>query len=267
MEGLIISQAEAGSDLFPAASNANGRSFNAGSESHRILVIEQDSEMREPLQTKLAQAGFTVITLKRGEDAAAVIDRDHPHLVMLDWDLPGVVAMDLLRYVRRETTSRTPRLIALSAYSGEQQVVAGLELGLDDYVAKPFSAREVVARVRAVLRPLASNRDTAECLEFHGIRMDAGEGRVTVRDRTVSLRTMEFRLLEFLMRHPERAFQRDHLLRSVWGRDSRAEMRAVDVTVQRIRRALVPHKCDSFLQTIRAVGYRLSASSIARQVP
>jgi two-component system phosphate regulon response regulator PhoB len=264
MEGLTINQAEAGSDQYPEAPIATSLSFNDGRESHRILIIEQDSEMREPLQTKLAQAGFTVITLKLGEDAASVIDRDHPHLVMLDWDLPGVVAMDLLRHVRREATSSKPRLIALSAYSGEQQVVAGLELGLDDYVAKPFSAREVVARVRAVLRPRASSRDHTEYLEFHCIRMDAGEGRLTIRDRTVSLRAMEFRLLEFLMRHPERAFQREQLLRSVWGRDCRAEMRAVDVTVQRIRKALLPHKCDAYLQTIRAVGYRLSASGVAR---
>jgi two-component system phosphate regulon response regulator PhoB len=264
MEGLAVNQAEAGSDQSPAVTNATSLSLGDGREGHRILIIEQDSEMREPLQTKLAQAGFTVITLKLGEDAAAVIDRDNPHLVMLDWDLPGVVAMDLLRHVRREALSRKPRLIALSAYSGEQQVVAGLELGLDDYVAKPFSAREVVARVRAVLRPLTGSRDHAEYLEFQCIRMDAGEGRVTIRDRTVSLRTMEFRLLEFLMRHPERAFQREHLLRSVWGRDCRAELRAVDVTVQRIRRALVPHKCDTYLQTIRAVGYRLSASGAPR---
>ncbi len=236
--------------------------MSPGTQSLRILIIEQDSQMREPLQSKLAQAGFTVTTLKHGEDAAAAVDRERPHLVMLDWDLPGVVAMDVLRQVRRDKASRTPRLIALSTICGEQQVVAGLELGLDDYVAKPFSAREVVSRVRAVLRPFTTIRDEALYLEFHRLQMDAGERRVTVRDRVVSLRAMEFRLLEFLMRHPERAFHREHLLQQVWGNDSRAEIRAVDVTVQRIRRALLPHDCDAYLQTIRAVGYRLSAVSV-----
>jgi two-component system phosphate regulon response regulator PhoB len=265
MEGSIISQAEAKSDQIPSVPQDYRPSpYCNGKESLRILIIEQDSEMREPLQAKLAQAGFSVITLKLGEDAATVIDRDQPHLVMLDWDLPGVVALDLLRHIRRDKGSKAPRLIALSMLSGEQQVVAGLELGLDDYVAKPFSAREVVSRVRALLRPFTTDRDDDGYLEFHCLRMDASEGRVTVRDRTVSLRAMEFRLLEFLMRHPERAFQRERLLQLVWGHDSRAEMRAVDVTVQRIRRALLPHACDAYLQTIRAVGYRLSANCVTR---
>lgn len=233
---------------------------SAGGERHRILIIEQDSEAAQDLSGKLSEAGFAVSTLNQGEYALAAIERNYPKLVILDWDLPGIVTMDLLHHIRCQTSATAPRLIALSTFSGEQQVVAALDLGLDDYVVKPFSVREVIARVRAVLRSFRMSEDPSEYVEFRQLRMDAGEGRVIVRDRTVSLRTMEFRLLEFLMRHPERAFQRDYLLQRVWGYDCRADLRAVDVTIQRVRRALAAHACAHYLQTVRGVGYRISAS-------
>jgi two-component system phosphate regulon response regulator PhoB len=263
MEGMTIDGAQATQEQ--SGSVAQDRlGFADTAELHRILIVDRDSKTTEPLHLKLAQAGFSVTTLNSGEDAATEIDRSHPHLVVLDWDLPGFITMDLLRHVRRATGSRTPRLMALSNFSAEQQVVNGLELGLDDYVVKPFSVREVVARVRAVLRSFTTAKDDSDYLEFHRLRMDVSEGRVTVLDRTVSLRSMEFRLLEFMMRHAERAFQREHLLQRVWGHDCRAEVRAVDVTIQRIRHALAPHGCEGYVQTIRGVGYRMSATNDSR---
>jgi len=232
----------------------------ADARTHRILIIEPDSEPQRSLRSRLAAAGFRVAVHHRGDDAHTAIDCHRPHLVMLDWDLPGVITVQLMRHARRSFGARSTRVIALSSFSSEQHVVSGFELGVDDYVVKPFSIGEVVARVRALLRPLRSAEERGDYLEFGPLRMDAGERRVTAQDRTIGLRGMEFRLLEFLMRHPERAFAREHLLDRVWGHDCPAGPRVVDVTIQRIRRALARHEFDRYLQTVRGVGYRLSAS-------
>src|SRR5665213_473288 len=223
----------------------------------RVLIVEHDTESVNALQLKLSQAGFKVSTLNRGEDARVAVDRDSPDLVMIDWDLPAVIAMDLVRHIRRDTFAGGPRLIALSSYASEQHVCSGFELGVDDYVIKPFSVPEVVARVRAVLRPVRHRAEESKYLEFRELQMDASEARITIVDKTIPLRNMEFQLLQFLMRRPERAYSRESLLHHVWGSDCRAGMRAVDVTIQRIRRALAPHGCGEYLQTIRGVGYRL----------
>jgi len=231
---------------------------------HRVLIVDPDSASFQALHGKLSQAGFSVTLHQRSEDALAAIEREQPHLVMLDWDLPGVIAVQVVRHVRGCSSHRETRVIALSTLGDEQHVVSGFEFGIDDYVVKPFSTAEVVARVRAMLRSLHSAAHEMDFLEFGMIRMDASEGRVTVQDRSIGLRSMEFRLLEFLMRHPERACRREQLLERVWGHDCTADPRAVDVTVQRIRRALAPHDCDGYLQTIRGVGYRLSITNSAR---
>jgi two-component system phosphate regulon response regulator PhoB len=224
----------------------------------RVLIVENDMDSMAGLQLKLSQAGFKVSTLNRAEDARGAVDRDNPHLIMIDWDLPAMIAMDLVRHVRRDSSRKGPRLIALSSFAGEQHIVSGFELGVDDYVIKPFSVPEVVARVRAVLRPQRSMPSESSYLEFRELQMDADGGRVTIVDKTVRLRHMEFQLLLFLMRRPERAYARETLLHQVWGRNCNVGLRAVDVTIQRIRRALAPHGCGEYLQTIRGVGYRLS---------
>ena len=232
--------------------------------SQRILILERDSQSLQQLSNRLAQADFAVTILDRSEDAFAAIDHHNPHLVMLDWDPLDVISVQFVRHLQQLASNLAPRLIALSAFAGEQHILSGFELGIDDYVVKPFSVAELVARVRAVLRSARADDADPNHLEFCQLRMDAGEGRVTVRDGTVNLRGMEFRLLEFLMRHPERAFGREALLRRVWGHNCRADQRAVDVTVQRMRRALTPHRCDGYVQTVRGVGYRLSASPLSR---
>lgn len=225
---------------------------------HRILIVEQDRESAGTLNSALLQAGFEVHLLNKGEDPQTAIDAHRPHLVMLDWDMPAVIAMDLVQHIRRTSVWKGTRLIALSNFAGEQHVVSGFELGVDDYVVKPFSVSEVVARARAVLRPLRQVKEQAKYLEFGDMQIHLSEVRLTIRDKTIPLRNMEFQLLQFLMQRPERACSREMLLYQVWGRDSRSGLRAVDVTVQRIRRALMPHGCGDHVQTIRGLGYRLS---------
>jgi two-component system phosphate regulon response regulator PhoB len=227
----------------------------------RVLIVESDDIALKPLQNSLSQAGFKVGTLNRAEDARSVIERDNPHLVMVNWDLPAVIAMDLVRFIRRDSSTKGPRLIAMSSFAGEQHVCSGLELGVDDYVVKPFSVPELVARVRAVLRSTERRHQETPLVEFRELQMDTSCGRLTVAEKLVALRNMEYRLLQYLMRAPERAFSREVLLQRVWGSNCRTGPRAVDVTVQRIRRALAASGCDAYLQTIRGMGYRLSADT------
>jgi two-component system, OmpR family, phosphate regulon response regulator PhoB len=229
----------------------------------RVLIIENETDSHPELRFALARAGFKVDTLSH-KQALGVTNGEYPHLVMLDWDLPGTLAMDLLRHIRARYSSHGVCLIALSSFAGEQQIVSGFELGLDDYIIKPFSMSEVVARVRAMLRTTLRRQGDTNYLAFHQLQIDSSQGRVTIMDKTVALRRMEFLLLEFLTRRPERAYSRETLLSLIWGNDCRAGLRTVDVTVQRVRRALAPHGCGDYLQTIRGVGYRLSAGNDAQ---
>jgi two-component system phosphate regulon response regulator PhoB len=226
----------------------------------RVMIIENGAQPERSLQPKLAQAGFKVSTVNHLENPCDAVDRERPHLVMVDWDLPDMIIMNLVRHVRNHALSAGPRLIALSSSASEQHIVSGFELGVDDYVVKPYSVVEVVARVRAVLRPSLRHKAENGYLQFHQLRMDTAQRRLTIREQTVGLRHMEFVLLEFLMGRPERAYSREVLLRQVWGADSPAGLRAVDMTIQRVRRALGLHGCGEYLQTVRGVGYRLSAA-------
>jgi two-component system, OmpR family, phosphate regulon response regulator PhoB len=232
----------------------------SGRQALSILIVERDTLAMRPLQGKLAQAGFKVTMVDRSEDALAAIDNDLPSLVMLDWDLPAVITTQLVNHVRRRSLDRYARLMVLSTFGGEQHVVSGFELGADDYVVKPFSVPEVVARVRAILRPMRGAADSTDCIEFHELRIDSTENHFTVGGHTVTLRGMEYRLLQFLMSHPERVFVRETLLDCVWGRDCAAGARTVNVTVQRLRKALARHGCGGYLQSVRGTGYRLSAA-------
>ncbi len=254
MEGLTTHETAAVTDTLEVIEHTGAGAPNQ----RRVLIVERDSESVANLKLKLSQAGFKVTISLQGEDARLAVDRDEPHLIMMDWDLPAMIAMDLVRHIRGRAAARGPRLIALSSFGSEQHVVSGFDLGVDDYVIKPFSVPEVVARVRAVLRPMRTAAEDSSYFEFRELRVDSNDSRVTVLDRTVALRKMEFQLLLFLVRRAERAFSRETLLQQVWGSQSQAGVRAVDVTIQRIRRALAPHDCDRYLQTIRGMGYRLS---------
>jgi two-component system phosphate regulon response regulator PhoB len=176
----------------------------------------------------------------------------------MDWNMPGLAALELIQGVRRARSPQAMRLIILSALSGEQDVVTGLSLGADDYIAKPFSLREVVARVSAVLRsyPFESQHPA---LNFDELVLDAATNRVTARGMRVNLRGVEYRLLEFLMSHAGRTFNRTQLLAQVWGDDCDVDERTVDVNVQRLRKILSEPGYEAYIQTVRGFGYRFAS--------
>jgi two-component system phosphate regulon response regulator PhoB len=225
----------------------------------RVLIIDRDVTTTRALHNQLVQADF-VVSFDSGVGALAAVERDNPHLVVLDWNIPGVRSPTLLREIQRAGRDRR-RIVAVSEPCDEQLVLAGFELGVDDFVLKPYSVPEVVARIRAILRPQHSVSTPEEVLKFHDLQVDFDKGALQIRGEPISLRPLEFRLLYFLMQHAERVFSRRELLIRIWGNGTHTDYRAVDVTVQRARKALTPLGCADYLQTVRGIGYRLSAPS------
>jgi two-component system phosphate regulon response regulator PhoB len=224
----------------------------------QILIVDRDVAAVEPLRQKLGDAGFAVRVITDGSAAMAAVVERPPHLVIVDWNMPGLTALEVIRSVGRARVLRAVRLIILSALSDEQDVVTGLNLGADDYIAKPFSVREAVARVSSVLRsqPREERRAVLSCDD---LVLDGSTNRVTAQGRLLNLRGVEYRLLEFLMSHPGRTFNRTQLLARVWGGDSEVDERTVDVNMKRLRKILTEPGYEPYLQTVRGFGYRFAA--------
>jgi two-component system phosphate regulon response regulator PhoB len=223
----------------------------------QILIVDRDVAAVEPLRQKLSEAGFVVRAITDGTAAVSALAERPPHLVIVDWNMPGFAGLELIQGVRRARAPDTMRLIILSALAAEQDVVAGLNLGADDYIAKPFSLREVVARVSAILRSRRSEQQRA-ALTCDELILDAETNRVTARGRLLNLRGVEYRLLEFLMTHQGRTFNRNQLLAQVWGDDCDVDERTVDVNVQRLRKILTETGYEAYIQTVRGFGYRFA---------
>jgi two-component system phosphate regulon response regulator PhoB len=223
----------------------------------QILIVDRDVAAVEPLRQRLSEMGFMVRAITDGGAAAMAVAERPPHLVIIDWNIPGFVALDLMQGIRASRAPQIIRLIILSALAGEQDVVAGLNFGADDYIAKPFSLREVVARVSAVLR--SRHRDPQpSVLSCDALLLDSGTNRVTIRGRLLNLRGIEYRLLEFLMSNLGRTFNRNQLLAQVWGDDTEVDVRTVDVNVQRLRKILSESGYECYVQTVRGFGYRFA---------
>ncbi len=223
----------------------------------QILIVDRDVASVEPLRQKLGEAGFIVCAITDGAAAIAAVAERPPHLVIIDWNMPGLAALEVIQGVRRARTPQVIRLIILSALADEQDVVTGLNLGADDYIAKPYSLREAVARVCSVLRthPFEDHHSALSCDD---LVFDGSTNRVTAQGRLLNLRGVEYRLLEFLMSHPGRTFNRTQLLAQVWGVDSDVDERTVDVNVQRLRRMLAEPGYEAYIQTVRGFGYRFA---------
>ena len=233
--------------------------------SQRILVVDDEPHIVELVRYNLQQEGYEVLAASDGETALARSASERPDLIILDLMLPGVDGLEVCRRLRRE--SAVP-IIMLTARSGEVERIVGLDLGADDYVTKPFSPRELVARVRAVLRRHAREvaPPTAGPIDVGPLRLDPGTHDVMLAGRRVDLTAREFELLRLFMRHPNRVFTRDFLLEHLWGHDFYGSTRTVDMHVSRLREKIEDDPSEPrFIVTVRGVGYKLRAIEEARK--
>jgi two-component system phosphate regulon response regulator PhoB len=208
----------------------------------------------------LERVGFDVIEAGDAQEALTRIADQSPSLILLDWMLPDVSGVDLARRIKRDEVAQRIPIIMLTARSEENDKIRGLEVGADDYITKPFSPRELVARINAVLRRIEP--EAAEsAIEAGGLQLDPASHRVTAREATLDLGPTEFRLLHFFMTHPERVYSRSQLLDRVWGQNVYIEERTVDVHIRRLRKALSEGEFDRMIQTVRGAGYRFSTQA------
>ncbi len=208
------------------------------------------------LAFNLRRAGFDVFQAEDGSSAREKIANERPDLVLMDWMLPDVSGLELTRDLKRSEAFSEMPIIMLTARSQESDKIQGLDGGADDYITKPFSPRELISRVNAVLR--RSGAATEEAIVAGELQIDAGSHRVLAGDREIKLGPTEYRLLKFLMTHSERVYSRSQLLDRVWGANVYLEERTVDVHIRRLRKALTESGCETFIQTVRGVGYRFS---------
>lgn len=223
-----------------------------------ILVVEDEPGIQELITVNLKLAGHNVLRASNAEQARLLIDQELPDLVLLDWMLPGMSGLALAKKLRSADRTRDTPIIMLTAKGAEQDKVEGLELGADDYITKPFSPKELIARIKAVLRRRAPQL-TDDVVRIDTLTLDPTTHRVTGNNDVLSLGPTEFRLLHFFMTHTERVFSRGQLLDRVWGDHVFVEERTVDVHIRRLRKALEPTRHHVHIETVRGAGYRFTA--------
>lgn len=226
-----------------------------------ILVVEDEPAIQELIAVNLEHGGHHVIRAPDAERALDLVRSALPDLMLIDWMLPGMSGLSLARSLRRDPRTREIPIILLTARAAEQDKVDGLEAGADDYITKPFSPRELVARIRAVLRRRAPQM-TDDPVEARGLRIEPATRRVFGAGAPLALGPTEFRLLHYFMTHPERVHTRTQLLDQVWGDHVFVEERTVDVHIRRLRKALTPSGHDALIETVRGTGYRFSARPV-----
>jgi two-component system phosphate regulon response regulator PhoB len=224
----------------------------------QILVVEDERPIREMIAFGLRRAGFEVREAADARSGRAEVANKLPDLLLVDWMLPDTSGLEFTRALKRDRETRELPVIMLTARAEEGDKVAGLEGGADDYITKPFSPRELLARINAVLRRAAS-AEGSERIEIEGLVLDQSSQRVSAGDRTVALGPTEYRMLAFFMTHPERVYTREQLLDRVWGGNVYVEERTIDVHIRRLRKALEEFDYDRLIQTVRGSGYRFSA--------
>jgi two-component system phosphate regulon response regulator PhoB len=224
----------------------------------RILIVDDEAAIREMLQLALKMAGYECLEAENAQQAHAQVIDEQPDLILLDWMLPGTSGIELARRLKKDSLSADLPIIMLTARSEERHKILGLEVGADDYITKPFSTRELVARIKAVLRRTSSLTEE-QCLSVDGLILDPVSHRITARGQALEVGPTEFKLLLFFMTHSERAFTRGQLLDHVWGGNVYIEERTVDVHIRRLRKAL-GEAYAPLIQTIRGTGYRFSSN-------
>ncbi|MEI7993920.1 MAG: phosphate regulon transcriptional regulator PhoB [Methylococcaceae bacterium] len=223
----------------------------------KILVVEDEDAIRAMLMMILEQAGFVPIAAADAEEAQIALDNNEPDLILLDWMLPGISGVEWARRLKKETIYREIPIILLTARGEEEDKVKGLEIGADDYVTKPFSPKELVARIRAVLRRSGKIQGQAQ-ITLGDLILDTEQHRLSIGDKQLEVSPTEFRLMHFFMSHPDKVFSRTQLLDQVWGRSVYIEERTIDVHIRRLRKILEEYGREDLVQTVRGFGYRFS---------
>ena len=222
-----------------------------------ILVVEDEAPIRDMVRFALERKGLTVTEAADVQDARLSIAGRRPDLILLDWMLPGVSGIEFAREIRADANLRDLPIIMLTARAEEEDRVRGLNTGSDDYIAKPFSTAELIARIQAVLRRVLPG-GAEERIEVQGLEVDTASQRVTANGEAVKLGPTEYRLLNFFVSNPERVYTREQVLDRVWGQNVYVEERTVDVHIRRLRKALTPLGFADYIQTVRGTGYRFS---------
>ena len=229
---------------------------------NRILIIDDEPAIREMVAMALELADFEVLEAENAQQGHEIIVDERPDLVLLDWMLPAVSGIELARRLKKDDATNEIPIIMLTAKNDEDNKIQGLDVGADDYITKPFSTRELISRIKAVLRRM--NSTVAEkAIDVEGLCLDPVSHRISANDHPIDMGPTEYRLLEFFMTHQERAYSRTQLLDQVWGANVYVEDRTIDVHIRRLRKALAPHGFDRFVQTVRGTGYRFSTKLTA----
>ncbi|MGE5570283.1 MAG: winged helix-turn-helix domain-containing protein [Rhodospirillales bacterium] len=229
---------------------------------HRIIIIEDEADIVEMVRYNFRKEGFEVESFSRGREGLERLRRNPPDLLLLDIMLPDEDGFSICRQLRADARLKELPVIFLTARGEEIDRIVGLEIGADDYVVKPFSPRELIARVRAILRRRVRPVEPADVIEIRGLRLDARTQEVTVRGHPVELSALEFKLLHFMASHPRQVFSRERLLDEVWGRDYAVTPRTVDVHIRRLREKIEAQPDNpEYIGTVRGAGYRLLAEA------
>lgn len=225
--------------------------------SRRILVVEDEAPIREMLCFVLEQKGYEPIEAEDYDTALELLCEPYPDLILLDWMLPGGSGINLIKHLKRDEFTKKIPVVMLTARGEEEDKVRGLEVGADDYITKPFSPKELMARLKAVIRRV-SPTSVEELIDVQGLKLDPVSHRVTANDKPLDMGPTEFKMLHFFMTHQERVYSREQLLNNVWGTNVYVEDRTVDVHIRRLRKALETEGHDRLVQTVRGAGYRFS---------
>lgn len=231
-----------------------------------ILIVEDEQAIRQMLHFNLSRAGFKILEAASAAQMRDQLENNTPDLVLMDWMLPDVSGLELTRQLKRDEHTCDIPVIMLTARSQEKEKIAGLDGGADDYVTKPFSPRELISRINAVIRRSDARLEQDSMITVGELSIDVEAHRVFSGDLEIKLGPTEYRLLEYLMTHPERVYNRSQLLDQVWGTNVYVEERTVDVHIRRLRKALEPGGCDELVQTVRGAGYRLSKTPKPRKL-
>ena len=225
-----------------------------------ILIVEDEAEIREMLHFSLQRADYDVIEADSSEKALSILQDNVPDLLLVDWMLPGISGVELIRRLRKDDLTASTPVIMLTARGEEHDKLKGFDNGVDDFITKPFSPKELLARIKALLRRTQVADDGK--LIYGELCLDTTQHMLTINDQNVNIGPTEYRLLEFFLKKPNRVYTREQLLDRVWGRSVYVEERTVDVHILRLRKLLTPYAIDNWIQTVRGAGYRFTPSQM-----